>query len=69
MYICVCNGITENEVRRCVRRGAASLMELQMELGVACNCGKCAATAVAIVEEETSAPAGCGSLLGCSAPA
>jgi bacterioferritin-associated ferredoxin len=66
MYICVCNGITENEVRRCVRRGATSLRELQMELGVACNCGKCAATAAAIVEEETSAPANCCSLLSFS---
>jgi bacterioferritin-associated ferredoxin len=29
-----------------------------MELGVACNCGKCAASALVILEEETAAPSG-----------
>jgi bacterioferritin-associated ferredoxin len=46
MYVCVCNAITERQVRAAVDAGAASLDDLQFELGVATCCGCCAATAV-----------------------
>lgn len=45
MYICVCNAITERQVRACVDAGATSLDDLQFELGVASCCGRCAGTA------------------------
>jgi len=45
MYICICNAVTERQVRACVDAGAASLGDLQFELGVASCCGCCAATA------------------------
>ncbi|MDQ2136907.1 (2Fe-2S)-binding protein [Alcaligenaceae bacterium A4P071] len=46
MYICVCNAITERQVRASVDRGATSLEDLQFELGVASCCGRCADTAL-----------------------
>jgi len=45
MYICVCNAITERQVRACVASGATTLGDLQFELGVASCCGCCAQTA------------------------
>jgi len=45
MYICVCNAITERQVRASVDGGATTLSDLQFELGVATCCGCCAATA------------------------
>ncbi|OZI32290.1 bacterioferritin [Bordetella genomosp. 10] len=45
MYICVCNAVTERQVRSCVDAGATSLDDLEFELGVASCCGSCAATA------------------------
>ncbi|MFC4277508.1 (2Fe-2S)-binding protein [Achromobacter aloeverae] len=45
MYICVCNAITERQVRSCVDAGATTLDDLEFELGVASCCGSCAATA------------------------
>jgi len=42
MYICVCNAITERQVRACVAAGATTLGDLQFELGVASCCGCCA---------------------------
>jgi len=45
MYICVCNAITERQVRACVAAGATTLGDLQFELGVASCCGCCAQTA------------------------
>ena len=53
VYICVCNRVTDSEVRRCVREGASTLSDLQMQLGVACQCGVCAATALDVLREET----------------
>jgi bacterioferritin-associated ferredoxin len=45
MYVCVCNAITERQVRASVDAGATTLGDLQFELGVATCCGCCAATA------------------------
>jgi bacterioferritin-associated ferredoxin len=45
MFICVCNAITEHQVQAAVAGGAASMADLQGELGVASCCGCCAETA------------------------
>jgi bacterioferritin-associated ferredoxin len=45
MFVCVCNAVTETQVRQCVANGAKTLGDLQFELGVASCCGCCAATA------------------------
>ena len=54
MYVCICNPVTDSQVRACASRGACTLTELQAELGVALQCGQCASVALAIVEEVTS---------------
>jgi len=41
MYICICNAITEREVRGAVTLGCNSLGDLKRDLGVATCCGKC----------------------------
>jgi bacterioferritin-associated ferredoxin len=41
LYICICNAITEKAVRECARKGACSIEELTVELGVAAGCGRC----------------------------
>ena len=41
MYICVCNAVTDTEIRRCARQGASTLNALREQLGVATCCGKC----------------------------
>ena len=46
MYVCICNPVTESEVRGCVSRGACTLPELQAQLGVALQCGQCASVAL-----------------------
>ena len=55
MYVCICNGITEKQVRQAAESGIASLWDLQKELGVASNCGKCGETAVEIMRETRNA--------------
>jgi bacterioferritin-associated ferredoxin len=41
VYICICNAITERQVRELVQRGARSVDELTFALGVGTGCGRC----------------------------
>ncbi|MEM9385211.1 MAG: bacterioferritin-associated ferredoxin [Pseudomonadota bacterium] len=50
MYICICNGVTDREIREAVAAGADSVDALREELGVASCCGTCACAAQAILE-------------------
>jgi bacterioferritin-associated ferredoxin len=56
VYICLCNGITENQIRNAVSDGAATLHDLRTTLGVATCCGCCADYAQQVIEE--TAPGG-----------
>ncbi|NIL93159.1 MAG: (2Fe-2S)-binding protein [Woeseiaceae bacterium] len=57
MYVCICNAITDRQIRDAARSGASSLWKLQKDLGVASNCGKCREVAMQIVREEALAVA------------
>ena len=54
MYVCICNAITERDVRECVRRGCCSMEELSGELGVGTSCGRCRTVATEILNETQS---------------
>ena len=51
MYICLCNAITEGQVRECARSGACSVGELTSQLGVGSGCGRCLECAVDLLRE------------------
>ena len=51
MYVCVCNAVTDREVRGAIALGARSLKDLQATLGVATCCQRCADCARKIVAE------------------
>lgn len=42
MFVCLCNGVTESQVRQAIEQGATTLPELTQRLGVAAGCGSCA---------------------------
>ena len=50
MYVCLCNGISDKQIREVVDRGAESLSEVQSYLPVANCCGCCESTAHEIIE-------------------
>ncbi|NIA27699.1 MAG: hypothetical protein GWP02_06550 [Desulfobulbaceae bacterium] len=54
MYVCICNAITDKQIRRAAGSGVTNLWELQKDLGVASNCGKCKETAIEILSENKS---------------
>ena len=51
MYICICNAITDREIRRAAEAGATDLWALQAELGVASGCGSCKEMASEILHD------------------
>ena len=55
MFICICNAVTDKDIRQAARAGAKDLWALQEQLGVATNCGSCSQDALAIVEETHKA--------------
>ena len=51
MYVCVCKAITDHQIREAARNGARTLDDLRRDLGVASECGNCAAYARQYLEE------------------
>jgi bacterioferritin-associated ferredoxin len=49
MYVCLCNGISDRQIREVVDRGACSLTEVQSYLPVANCCGRCEDTAQEVI--------------------
>ena len=45
MYICVCNAVTDSDIKRAVENGANSMQHLKSSLGVSTNCGSCSCDA------------------------
>jgi bacterioferritin-associated ferredoxin len=41
LYICLCNGFTDRQVRRSVEAGSASVSQVYKTLGCVPKCGKC----------------------------
>ena len=56
MYICICNGITEREIRGAAELGCSTLADLSRDLGVATCCGKCAPEAHHILRSCAKCP-------------
>ena len=59
MYVCICNAITDKQIRKAAESGVQDLWGLQRELGVAVGCGSCKEMASEILREsrEASTPA------------
>jgi bacterioferritin-associated ferredoxin len=51
MYVCLCKGITDTQIRAAVEDGASSLREVRRSLGVASQCGKCGIVTREILRE------------------
>lgn len=55
MYVCVCNAITDSEIRAAADLGARSLDDLSSTLGVATCCRRCADCATCVLNEHLAA--------------
>ncbi|HEX4884264.1 MAG TPA: (2Fe-2S)-binding protein [Casimicrobiaceae bacterium] len=51
MIVCVCNAVSDREIRRVIDEGAGSFEAVQRLLGVATSCGRCEDCARAVVDD------------------
>lgn len=42
MYVCVCNAVTDTDIRDAVDQGSHTMKDLQQKLEVGTCCGRCA---------------------------
>ena len=55
MYVCICNAVTDSQIRAAAEAGTTDLWHLQSVLGVASGCGTCREAAASILVEYRSA--------------
>lgn len=55
MYVCLCYGISDKDIRRAAAEGAHSLAELSARTGCASNCGSCAELASELLADAHAA--------------
>ncbi|MFT5118377.1 MAG: bacterioferritin-associated ferredoxin [Kiritimatiellia bacterium] len=51
MFVCLCKGITDTQIKQSIQNGASSLRDIRRELGVATQCCKCLPTAREVINE------------------
>jgi bacterioferritin-associated ferredoxin len=51
MYVCLCHGVTDHEIRRAAESGVRTVSELTMRTGLGSGCGSCVSMAVGLIDE------------------
>jgi bacterioferritin-associated ferredoxin len=59
VYVCVCNAVTDREIRACADLGCRTVDDLRQRIGVASCCGRCAPTAEQVLREHAGRDAAC----------
>jgi bacterioferritin-associated ferredoxin len=57
MYVCLCNGVTDRDIREVAAAGCRALPELTMRTGCGATCGSCLDMAQQILDEVHAARA------------
>jgi bacterioferritin-associated ferredoxin len=51
MYVCICNGVTDHDIRQAAEAGCGSVAELTMRTGAGASCGSCLDMAAELLEQ------------------
>jgi len=60
MYVCICNGHRDRDIRRAARTGLRCARAIYSHLGKPARCGRCLDLAARVIEEELHAHAAPG---------
>ncbi len=55
MYVCLCNGVTERDIRQAAEAGCRGMTELTMRTGCGSTCGSCVPLACALLAQAQDA--------------
>jgi bacterioferritin-associated ferredoxin len=51
MYVCICNGVTDQDIRQAAEAGCRGVAELTMRTGAGASCGSCLDLAAQLLDE------------------
>ena len=51
VYVCICHGVTDQDIRNAAEAGCASVTELTMRTGLGSGCGTCGELARELLDE------------------
>ena len=54
MYVCVCNAVTDSDIRDAVDHGVRTLGQLRQNTGCGMTCGSCKDMAVEVLQQALS---------------
>lgn len=52
MYVCICNGVTDHQIREAADGGCRTVAELTMRTGCGTNCGSCLELAAELLDQH-----------------
>ncbi|MEL0612805.1 (2Fe-2S)-binding protein [Marinomonas arenicola] len=52
MYVCLCNGVTDGQIKQSIQEGATTMKALYQETNLGSQCGKCCQCAKKILNDE-----------------
>lgn len=52
MYVCLCNAITDHDIREAVEEGAVHVSHLAERCGLGTGCGRCQDTAQQMIDQH-----------------
>ena len=55
MYVCLCNGVTERDIRHTAASGCRTMAELTMRTGCGAGCGSCVFMATELLDSVQAA--------------
>ena len=67
MYVCLCRGVTDGQIREAIYEGCCSYRDVRDSLGVGTQCGKCACLAKQVVRDTLDELQSSQSALACQA--
>ncbi len=53
MIVCICNAVSDRQIREAAKNGAATMSDLRSVTGCGTTCGKCVEMAVDIINETS----------------
>lgn len=55
MYVCICNGVTDSQIRQAAANGCREVSELTMRTGCGATCGSCLDMATGLLDDYHAA--------------
>ena len=56
LYVCICHGVTDHEIRRAAEAGVRTVSELTMRTGLGSGCGSCVEMAGGLIDDVHARP-------------